>query len=122
MDELPQGIIMFCLLVTLQKLSSLKKRILFLSHIIVMVYVPIRRATILHNHSGPRLLASLPSSTRGFQSHLECQMGSEVEQIMVIHVCWRELSPRATHDHKGGWEFSLVIHLGRGGDWILEDN
>lgn len=45
-----------------------------------------------------------------------------VEQTIMTHILGRELGPRVTHDYTGDWEFSLVIHLGRGGDWILEDN
>lgn len=43
----------------------------------------------------------------------------EVEQIIVLHLGWREIIPRATHNYKRGLEFSLVTCPGRGGDWIL---
>ena len=46
----------------------------------------------------------------------------EVEQTTMTHILGRELGPRVSHDYSGDWEFSLVICLSRGGDWILEDN
>lgn len=39
---------------------------------------------------------------------------TEVEQTIMTHILGRELGPRVTHDYSGDWEFSLVIHLGRG--------
>lgn len=113
-DKPIQIIKLVCLLVTVQKFSGLKKRRLFLSHVTVMVGVLIGRGFILYNHQAPRLMAALPSSTCGFQSHLEHQLphqptvggfygpGLEVEQITVTHIRWRELGPIATHDYKGG--------------------
>ena len=79
-------------------------------------------------------MAVLPSSTGGFQSHLEHQLSHqptvggfygpslEVEQITVTHTDWTGLSCRDSHNNKGGWEFSLVICPGGGEDGILEDD
>lgn len=80
-------------------------------------------------------MAALPSSTYGFENHLEHQLshqptvggfygsGLEVEQITVTHIDWKELNPRDSRNNKGGWEFSLVIcPPGGWGDGILEDN
>ena len=75
--------------------------------------VLVGRPIILYNHSGSRLLSSLPSSKCGFQSHLEYKMqhqpteggfygpGLEVEQITMTHILGRELGPRVTRDYRG---------------------